>query len=719
MRNLLLGILLGLLMAGAAGADDFVYQGSFLWNNVRSVAGEGDFLFGAFHDGVGAVNLNLDFTKKKLFSTLELEGGPRRLSLFDNLLVVETEAGAIDLVDVSDPGNMALLGSFTPGLEIFDLEKLGNYLYAAVEYEGIYRYDISDPSNVQFDDSSMAGIRVIALDAHEGRLWALDDYNGILIYEPDMSGFGAPVSKLLLPLQAISFTIYDDTVYAGTRPNGYMVGAVSDIYNPQYLGTRQSYIRGDYINRTSMGLVLANSLLGFELIYDNGDQPGEMFPVDDIYGYPDVFRYGDGDFIAFPHRQRGFVAFNIDDPSYIDTEFPDFVYAYPGPLIQVEFHNSRLHVLGTRNWYETYDLSDPADPVRSGKMINPPYRPAGMCTKGDTLFVADRETNTIFPALDYGFGDPSPILPFVTVVDSIGRPYLIPDYFADDDMDLLYFINDHRLNGTARNATVAVPNLIRWSFPTGVTAALIDGDIFYRASQKSIIFISEIDDNLDLFELAQISLPSHAYSLLLRDSLLYVGGPGLRIYDVSNPELPVWLYTDDGMGAVYQLELMDTRLVCATRTGIYIYDISGSTPQLLFSGGDRAAMVSIDGQTIAASDSFSVKIYTMPVSEVDEILPIVMEFDSPRLYGYPNPFNPEIRLVLENFGSESQRVNIDVYDILGRRVRRLPVPVGRGVQPEVIWDGRDEAGQILPSGMYLFRAGEKSEQAVFKAILLK
>jgi len=719
MKKLLLGILLALGTAGSAGADDFVYQGSFLWNNIRAVAAGGDFLFGAFHDGVGVVNLSLDFTKKKLYSTLELEGGPRRLHLFDNLLVVETESGTVFLVDVGDPAEMILLGSFVPGLEVFDLERMGDYLYAAAEYEGILRYDISDPTDIRFADSSMAGIRVIDLDVYEARLYALDDYNGILIYEPSAAGFGAPVSKLLLPIPAVSFTVYADTVYAGTKPSGYMVGSVSDVYHPQYLGTRMSYIRGDYLTRTSKGLVLANSINGFELNYDGGSLPGEMFPVSRIFGYPDVFQFGGRHYIAYPHGQRGFVAYDIDDPSYIDLEFPDVVYAYPGPINQVQFHNSRLHVLGTYNWYETYDLSDPARPFRSGKMINPPYRPAGMCSKGDTIFVADRETNTIFPALDAGFGDPVPLFPFFSVLDTIARPILIPDYFDDDNMDLIYFYNDHRLNGTARNEAIALPNLIRWSFPTGVTAAIFDGTMFYRASSKSIVFISEMDDHFQLTELSRIDLPSRAYTLAVKDTLLYIGGPGLRVYNVVNPSAPIMVDRIDEIEAVYEIHIIGSRLICATRTGIHIFDITGGLPQPLFSGGDKALLVSIDDQTIAASDSFSVKIYTLPVSDADDHLPMVFEYDAPRLYGYPNPFNPEINLVLENFGTASRRLNVDVYDILGRRVRRLAVMVGVGVRPEVKWNGRDENGQVLPSGIYLFRAGDKTEQAVFKAILLK
>jgi hypothetical protein len=65
----------------------------------------------------------------------------------------------------------------------------------------------------------------------------------------------------------------------------------------------------------------------------------------------------------------------------------------------------------------------------------------------------------------------------------------------------------------------------------------------------------------------------------------------------------------------------------------------------------------------------------------------------------PNPFNPRTRLVfdLERAGP----VTLDIVDVHGRRVRRLragPHPAG---SDEVIWDGCDDAGRQVASGIYL------------------
>jgi len=716
MKRFLLTILVPLAFVPAA-ANDFVYHGSFLWNDIRAVVHRDSLMFCAFHDGVGVINLNRDFIKKKLYATVEIPGEPERLHMFGDILVVEGGDTRITLVDVSDPVCMSAVGSFQPELEVYDVAVLGEYLYAAVEYEGIVRYDISDPGNIHIDDSSMAGIRVTRLDVHQSRLFALDTYNGILIYEPDGGGFGRPISTLYLPQQAVSFAVIDDTVYAGLNPNGYMVGIVADVNNPEYIGSRPSLIRGDLIASATRGIVLANSLNGFELIYNGDGLIDQTFPLSNIKGYPTVFSHNDRTFVAYPSVARGFAAYDIEDPFRVDTEFPDYVYAYPGPVTQVTFINSRLHVIGTNNWYEMYDVSDPARPQRTGKMINPPWKPAGVCAKGETLFVADRDTDTFFPALDDGVGDPAWILPYFSVSDTITRPHLIPGYFGD--MDLLYFYNDRQINGSARNDSVVIPNFIRWTFPTGVAAAVFDGNRLYRVSHKGILFTYDIDRFYQLDQIVQYGLPSQPRDMIRIDTLLYMLGSGLRVYNIADPASPQLIHTELTVGTGSEMITDGSRLICASCPEVWIYDISTGIPQPLFSGGSEAVTVAYDNYTLAASDGHSVKLYTVPVVSAEENLPNAYEASHPNLDGYPNPFNPAITLRLTNFRTAGEPVVVDVFDVLGRRLRRLTVQPDIAGRGRVVWDGRNDEDEPAPSGVYLFRAHGGVDRAVFKGILLK
>ena len=84
---------------------------------------------------------------------------------------------------------------------------------------------------------------------------------------------------------------------------------------------------------------------------------------------------------------------------------------------------------------------------------------------------------------------------------------------------------------------------------------------------------------------------------------------------------------------------------------------------------------------------------------------------------HPNPFNPKtvISFALPAAGDVSLRV----FDVQGRAVATLL----DGVQPagdhHVIWEGRDDAGQALASGVYFYRLETAGETQVKKMLLMK
>ncbi len=72
---------------------------------------------------------------------------------------------------------------------------------------------------------------------------------------------------------------------------------------------------------------------------------------------------------------------------------------------------------------------------------------------------------------------------------------------------------------------------------------------------------------------------------------------------------------------------------------------------------------------------------------------------------YPNPFNPEttIRYMLPASADGMPYVKLQIYNIRGQRVRTLVQEFQRAGEHSVVWDGRDDAGQTVASGIYLYR----------------
>jgi hypothetical protein len=69
---------------------------------------------------------------------------------------------------------------------------------------------------------------------------------------------------------------------------------------------------------------------------------------------------------------------------------------------------------------------------------------------------------------------------------------------------------------------------------------------------------------------------------------------------------------------------------------------------------------------------------------------------------YPNPFNPVTTITYAL--PEASVVTLRIHDVAGRLVRELqPATLAGSGQHELHWDGRDDGGQAVSSGIYYYR----------------
>jgi hypothetical protein len=90
------------------------------------------------------------------------------------------------------------------------------------------------------------------------------------------------------------------------------------------------------------------------------------------------------------------------------------------------------------------------------------------------------------------------------------------------------------------------------------------------------------------------------------------------------------------------------------------------------------------------------------------------------LRAYPNPFNPATTLVLSGLGdARGDAADVSIYSAAGRRVRR-PFR-GRSEEGAVrfVWDGRNDAGERVGSGVYFAVARAGKGRRVIKLVLLQ
>ncbi len=100
-------------------------------------------------------------------------------------------------------------------------------------------------------------------------------------------------------------------------------------------------------------------------------------------------------------------------------------------------------------------------------------------------------------------------------------------------------------------------------------------------------------------------------------------------------------------------------------------------------------------------------------SEAVETLPEIFELSQ----NYPNPFNPTTTI-----GYQLPRdviVRLTIYNLLGQSVRVLVEEKQKAGQYTKLWDGRDDRGMLLPSGIYLYRLEAGEFVSVKRMLLMK
>jgi len=84
---------------------------------------------------------------------------------------------------------------------------------------------------------------------------------------------------------------------------------------------------------------------------------------------------------------------------------------------------------------------------------------------------------------------------------------------------------------------------------------------------------------------------------------------------------------------------------------------------------------------------------------------------------YPNPFNPTTTIEFQI--DRSSHVVLEVFNLLGQRIRTLlDRPMAHG-KHSVVWDGRDSSGEDVASGVYFYRVAAGANTETRKMVKLK
>lgn len=142
----------------------------------------------------------------------------------------------------------------------------------------------------------------------------------------------------------------------------------------------------------------------------------------------------------------------------------------------------------------------------------------------------------------------------------------------------------------------------------------------------------------------------------------------------------------------------------------YVYDISNWDDQNVYvcirCVSDSASVFMLDDITIHSDGGY--------VANDDPVAP---ELTNALFGNYPNPFNPETTIRYST--AEKTPVTIDVYNLKGQLVRHLVNENKDAGSYTAVFDGRDNHGLPLASGVYFYKMNAGNYNATRKMILMK
>jgi hypothetical protein len=196
------------------------------------------------------------------------------------------------------------------------------------------------------------------------------------------------------------------------------------------------------------------------------------------------------------------------------------------------------------------------------------------------------------------------------------------------------------------------------------------------------------------------------------------------------------LVREDTLTTVNGLEVAATNL----RTGETVTEIGG---RQVGNGRFVATFLNLAGGEFRIGDTFELRIddpsgtfggvptqrHTVTAEDIrggrydfESIMLSVVPDKSALFSNYPNPFNPETWIPFQL--SESASVRVSIYDATGERVRVLDVgylPAGTYTSrsKSIYWDGSNESGERVASGLYFYRIDADSFSSMRRMVILK
>ena len=653
------------------------------------------------------------------------------------------------IIDVADPRNPRQVGVYrfddiSRFLYHWNFFISGNYAYFPFESERLRILDISDKSNpieIEVSISSASIKKVIAVNDY---LYVLEDRRGLVIFDqPEPGNFTEvgyyPILDNLVDLSLSGNFAYVSTYISFIDSTELYIIDISDPTNPQKVGCYSTDAEDGY------GIRNIRSLQN-HLYFVN--KRGELFILDvsdplNPQEVPHLFTERVGHFLIsnnfiFATDGKGFLIVDISDLSMPKVE----AYYDGGQVLGMITSGDYLYVAYGEKGIRILDISNPSKPEEVGfwegdsiSGFDVGFNFQHLRLWGDFLYAADTRGGII-----YLFDISDPTHPRKRVSYELGEKqhgftfdvqgeyiYVSMPYYWDPALNEGYFLfrvidfsnpdapvgiarleiegiqqgdirvfDDHAYVGTQDNGLL----IIDVSDPTNpvqvgnynggayVRLEFLDGNRAYISVDEEKLIILDITNPVNPMKVGEFSFAAFSPRKILGGIYVLDNRIYLRLWRIFHTP---YKYFD----RVMVLDISNPADIKKTaHFGIGGINLEGTPTQAICGVGDYIYVA-----------NFYYGLYILKFTPTNDVEENLTDFIVPQKFSldqnYPNPFNPMTTISYRL--PKTAVVTLRIYNLLGQQVRTLVDEVEKPGYYTAQWDGRDEQGMDLPSGVYFYR----------------
>jgi hypothetical protein len=635
----------------------------------------------------------------QVLGTLDTPGFAVALDLVDTTLYVADSQGGLRIVDVSDPSAPTEIGSYVPSGSVVDVRVVSGVAYLADASGSLIAVDVSTPTNPSLLDSIPTGAPAVAVEADTVTVYLAKKYGGVGLVDISTPTALSEIGDWLdamLPCSYSVLAVGGGRAYVSDSVLTYVID-VAVPQQPRLVGVLD-YPASDLVSLGDTLVLLALPQASCPVSvsptrFESDREPQRSstaatwrLVVVDLVNPPHPVVLGSYSFTREPVRMvanDSTAAVAMTDGSTLVVDFSDpaamdsvATIASSGRLPAppyVAIRGNLLVVAMDSLW--SYDMSTPSQPTRLGEMILPGSTIDGLklADLGRGLFIQDYKVYLL------DLSDPSQ----PRILSNWGDWSWLP---ADAAIQTKYLLIADRWNACIHMGNITNPSTPYifgeyCSLPVGPLRVVPDGAYVYVA-----------DGTGGLVVLQNVFVPTAT------EVAAFEARPG-----AGEVEL-VWTLRDE-----------------ASARAIRVFRDGAEGLRCLTAEPLSPSARSYTDRSVRPGRRYR---YWIEVSDASGIVArsteVTVEIPAARaalLQNRPNPFNPStaIPFVLPEAG----RVRLRVFDLEGRLVRTLVDGVRPAGRQEVRWDGRDDRGRPVSSGVYLVRLEAAGEKLSRKMVLLR